>query len=380
MPTSRSKRQGRQVPLPELPAVAGLLGADQVLATARSIAAAQEPGGAIPWFAGGHTDPWDHVECAMALSATGPTESAVRAYDYLRRTQRPDGSWPAKVRGGVVEDAGSESNQCAYVAVGVWHHLLVTGDERFARQMWSTVRAAIDLVVRLQTDRGEIRWAIDPAGRPVADALLTGSSSTYQSLRCALALADWVGEAVPDWEVAAGRLGHAVRAHPEAFLDKSRFSMDWYYPVLGGAVRDGRGRELLSAGWDEFVVAGLGVRCVSDEPWVTGAETCELVLALDTVGRRDDALGLLEQMQHLRDTDGSYWTGYQFVEDVNWPDEHTTWTAAAVVLAVDALSGVSGGSGIFRAETLPTGLDLRDLDCGCAPEWAALRGSAAQDS
>jgi hypothetical protein len=113
---------------------------------------------------------------------------------------------------------------------------------------------------------------------------------------------------------------------------------------------------------------------------VTGAETCELVLALDTVGRRDDALGLLEQMQHLRDTDGSYWTGYQFVEDVNWPDEHTTWTAAAVVLAVDALSGVSGGSGIFRAETLPTGLDLRDLDCGCAPEWAALRGSAAQDS
>jgi hypothetical protein len=236
------------VPLPELPALAGLLGADQVLATARSIAAAQEPGGAIPWFAGGHTDPWDHVECAMALSATGLTEAAVRAYDHLRRTQRPDGSWPAKVRGGVVEDAGSESNQCAYVAVGVWHHLLVTGDERFARQMWSTVRAAIDLVVRLQTDRGEIRWAIDPAGRPVDDALLTGSSSTYQSLRCALALADWVGEAVPDWEIAAGRLGHAVRAHPEAFLDKSRFSMDWYYPVLGGAVRDERGREMLSAG------------------------------------------------------------------------------------------------------------------------------------
>ena len=60
--------------------------------------------------------------------------------------------------------------------------------------------------------------------------------------------------------------------------------MDWYYPVLGGAVRGAGAAARLHAGWDEFVVPGLGVRCVSDEPWVTGAETCELVIALDAVG------------------------------------------------------------------------------------------------
>jgi len=353
------------VPLPDLPAVAGLLDGEAVAATARAIAAAQEPSGAIPWFPGGHVDPWDHVECAMALSVGGLTGEAARAYDYLRRAQAPDGSWPCKVVRGAVVDAGRETNQCAYVAVGVWHHLLLTGDERFAWRMWPTVRRALDYVVSHQTDRGEIRWSVDDVGVPSDDALLTGSSSTYQSLRCGLALADWVGEAAPEWELAAGRLAHVVRAHPEAFLDKSRFSMDWYYPVLGGAVRGPSAHERLAARWDDFVVDGLGARCVDDEPWVTGAETCELVLALDAVGDRDRALAVFADVQHLRTERASYWTGWQFAEQIFWPDEQSTWTAAAVVLAADALSRCTPGNGIFRGDRLPQVADLPGAACGC---------------
>jgi hypothetical protein len=351
---------------PDVPEIASVLDADAVLATAQTIAAAQEASGAIPWFPGGHTDPWDHVECAMALSAAGLVAEAERAYDWLRRTQRADGSWPSKVTGGTVVDAGAETNQCAYLAVGVWHHVLVTGDDRFATRMWPAVRRALDFVVGRQTDRGEIGWLVGADGSTTDDALLTGSSSTYQSMRCAMALADWVGQPQPDWELAAGRLAHVVAEHPEAFLDKSRYSMDWYYPVLGGAVRGAAAHERFAERWDAFVVPDLGVRCVSDQPWVTGAETCELVLALDTVGDADRALALLADMQHLREPDGSYWTGWQFREQVNWPDEHSTWTAAAVVLAVDALSRTTPASGIFRAERLPTGVDLiPDPACGC---------------
>lgn len=361
----------------DVPALAGLLTADDMRATGRAIAAAQERSGAIPWFTGGHTDPWDHVECAMALSVTGLDAEAVAAYDWLRRTQRRDGSWPAKTRGGSVEDAGSETNQCAYVAVGVWHHLLVTDDECFATRMWPTVRAAIDFVVAHQTERGEIRWAVDTHGRASRDALLTGSSSTYQSLRCALALAEWVGEPQPEWELAAGRLAHVVAEHDdEAFLDKQRYSMDWYYPVLGGAVRGADGRRRIASRWDEFVVGHLGARCVSDEPWVTGAETCELAIALDTVGDRERALQVVADMQHLRESDGSYWTGYQYVERINWPDERSTWTGAAVILAVDALTRTTPGNGIFRGDGLPTGVDLTDPTCGCAPQWLQLERPA----
>ena len=62
-------------------------------------------------------------------------------------------------------------------------------------------------------------------------------SSIYQALRAGVALAELLDEPQPEWELAGGRLGHALREHRDLFLDKSTFSMDWYYPVLGGAVR-----------------------------------------------------------------------------------------------------------------------------------------------
>jgi hypothetical protein len=114
--------------------------------------------------------------------------------------------------------------------------------------------------------------------------------------------------------------------------------------------------------WDDFVVPGLGVRCVSDRPWVTGAETCELALALDTLGERDRAIEMVAAMQHLRESDGSYWTGYVFDDDARWPVERSTWTAAAVILAVDAIAGDGSQSGVFRADDLPLGVDV-GADC-----------------
>ena len=115
----------------------------------------QRPDGAIPW-PDGHVDPWDHVECAMALSACGLTVPARLAYQWLRDTQRPDGSWPRTTGGpgaaspAEVTDHAAESHHAAYVAVGVWHEYLVTGDRRFAARMWPAVRAAIEWVLDLQ--------------------------------------------------------------------------------------------------------------------------------------------------------------------------------------------------------------------------------------
>ena len=54
------------VTLPEVP---GILSGSDVLATAHAIAEVQRGDGMIPWFVGGHCDPWNHVESAMALSS-----------------------------------------------------------------------------------------------------------------------------------------------------------------------------------------------------------------------------------------------------------------------------------------------------------------------
>lgn len=350
---------------PNLPTVPGVLTATEVAHTAAAIARAQEPSGALPWFSGGHVDAWNHVEAAMALSVGGLFAEADAAYEWSRRTQATDGSWPAQLRTGRVEDATADTNFCAYIAVGVWHHFLITGNQDFAHRMWPVVRRAMDFVLGLQVGRGEIGWARTTAGETVHDALLSGCSSIHHSLRCALALAAWAGQPQPEWEVALGELGHVIRDHRESFMDKSRYSMDWYYPVLGGAVRGDAGRYLLDTRWSDFVVDGLGARCVDDHPWVTGAETCELALSLDAIGERTHARDMLAVMQHLRDPDGSYWTGLVYTDGLRWPEERTTWTGAAVLLAADALAGATSASGIFRGEELPMGLATDDARCGC---------------
>nr|WP_046508786.1 prenyltransferase [Streptomyces odonnellii] len=354
----------------------GVLTAEQAAETVAGILAVQRRDGAIPWFRGHHLDPWDHVEAAMALDAAGEHGAAARAYEWLARHQNEDGSWYAAYgdagadTGGastaavtaapvlVPRDLGRESNFVAYTAVGVWHHYLATGDDAFLDRMWPVVHAAIEFVLVLQRPGGQIGWKREADGTPLDDALLTGCSSVHQALRCALAIAEEREEPQPDWELAAGALGHAIRSHPERFLDKSRYSMDWYYPVLGGAVTGAQATARIEAGWDRFVVPGLGVRCVVPNPWVTGGESCELALALWVMGESDRALEVLQSIQHLRAEDGMYWTGYVFEGNrAVWPEERTTWTAGSLLLAVAALGGDEATTAVFGGERLPRGLE-----------------------
>jgi hypothetical protein len=290
----------------------------------------------------------------MALDVGREHQRAAAAYRWLAARQRPDGSWAAEYRDGAEHAPAAESNHAGYLAVGTWHSWLVSGDDGLVADLWPAVRRGLDLVTRMQLPGGAIGWALRPDGTPDETALLTGNASLFQALRCGVALAGLLGEPQPDWELAAADLGAALRDRPEAFADRSRYSMDWYYPVLGGAVAGAAADERLAGDWERFVVPGLGVRCVADRPWVTGAETCELALALAAIGRGDAALEQLAAMQHLRADDGSYWTGLVYADDARWPVERTTWTAAAVVLAADALAGATPGAAVFtEPEALP---------------------------
>ncbi|UOY02008.1 prenyltransferase/squalene oxidase repeat-containing protein [Blastococcus sp. PRF04-17] len=350
--------------LPELP---GVLGADQVRATVRWIADQQDADGSLPWLRGGQLDPWDSVEAAMALDTGGRPDRARAAYRWLATRQRPDGSWASEYRSGIETAPAAESNHAGYLAVGIWHSWLTTADDGVVAEFWPHVRRGLDLVTRMQLPGGAIGWALRPDGSPDGTALLTGNASLFQALRCGIALAELTGEPQPDWELAVTGLGDALRTRPTAFADRSRFSMDWYYPVLGGAVSGAAARDRLAADWDRFVVPGLGARCVADRPWVTGAETCELALALAAAGQRDAAVEQLAAMQHLRDDDGSYWTGYVFADDARWPVERTTWTAAAVVLAADALSAATPAADLFTDPGALPAPGATDRDA--SPDW-----------
>ncbi|MGE3620627.1 MAG: prenyltransferase/squalene oxidase repeat-containing protein [Acidimicrobiia bacterium] len=351
-------------------AVPGAVSADELRATVDAIAEWQLPSGMVPWFPGGHADPWNHVEATMALTLGGRHAEAERAFEWLVGRQRPDGSWHQYYVADGVEQDKLDANVCAYVATGVWHRYLVTGDEGFAATMWPVVERAVDFVLDLQTPRGEILWARHADGTPWSFALLTGSSSICHSLRCAIALAEHLGFERPDWELSAARLAQVIAHEPDAFAPKHRWAMDWYYPVLAGVVGGAAGRERLAERADAFVMEDCGVRCVSDRPWVTVAETCECAMAHLAVGDTATAERLFGWTRRFRHDDGRYWTGTVFPDESRFPTgERSTYTAAAVVLCADALTATSGASGLFTRhdELLPplieTGSpELRNLD------------------
>ena len=188
--------------LPEIP---GLLSAEDLRRTADSIAEVQLPDGMIPWFTGGHADPWNHVEAAMALAVTGHLDEAEAAYGWLTGTQNDDGAWHAYYVAGGVEDPKFDANVIAYVATGAWHHWLLTRDRGFLESLWPVVERALDYVLDLQAPRGEILWARHPDGTPWPYALLTGSSSVCHSLRCGIAVAEELGHERPDRQALSPR-------------------------------------------------------------------------------------------------------------------------------------------------------------------------------
>jgi len=326
-------------------------------AVADLIVGVQRKSGEIPWHSGGKTDPWDHVEAAMGLTVGGYFNEARKAYRWLAGRQLSDGSWYAAYRNGIPEDTTRDTNFCAYIAVGLYHYYLSTGDTDFLARMWPTVRSAIDFTLRLQAPGGAVYWAVSPAGDIDKMALLTGSSAIYMSLKCALAIAAVIQRThlsfgksgTLGWHPALEKLARAIRHRPHHFnMTKSRFAMDWFYPILSGALTGEAAHRRINRFWKKFVIKNEGVRCVSDKPWITVAETAELVLALEALGSRAQARVVFDWICDRRFSDGTYWCGFNVPELEIWPKESMTWTNAVMLLAADSLYDLTPAGRLFR--------------------------------
>ncbi len=314
------------------------------------IARTQKKSGDIPWHSSGITDPWDHIESAMGLSIGGRLNESANAFEWLRNMQMLDGSWYSSYENGTPKDKTRETNMSAYIAVGLFQYWLITTDYRFIKSMWDTLCKAINFVVDHQGPNGEIYWAISPEGKVDTTALLTASSSVFMSLKCAIALAYELGINVPRWEKALKKLKRAILYYKDSLFDssKARFSMDWFYPILCGAISGNVAHERICHCWDTFVVEGLGVRCVSDRPWITIAESSELVLSLDAMGNSDLARTIFNWIAGRIFEDGSFWCGFTFPEIKIWPVEKITWNNAALLMATDVLHNLTPANNMFH--------------------------------
>lgn len=306
----------------------------------------QTPSGAIPWYDEGITDPWDHVECAIALDLTGRFEPAVRAYHWLKQMQNPDGSWYSGYVADQPKDLTRDTNHSTYIATGVWHHYRITGDEEFLRDMWACVEKAIDFALTMQQPGGEILWACNGGKGTWPGAIYAASTCVWQSVRSGLKIAGKLGLGRPHWEEANERLLDAMHERRHSFdrygEDSQGFATNWYYPVLTGVIAGEDAHRVISGRWNDFVVEDWGCKCVTGTPWVTVAETSELVMSLYRIGDRERAGRLMRWMLRLKDHDGGFETGVKLPDQMIWPEEKNTWTSAGVIMAIAAWAKAEG--------------------------------------
>ncbi len=182
-------------------------------------------------------------------------------------------------------------------------------------------------------------------------ALLTGSSSIYMSLKCALAIAKTLGHKMPAWHSALNRLGDAIRNKPHLYnVTKSRFSMYWFYPILAGVLTGADAQARIDKYWKKYIIEERGVRCVHDEPWVTIAESSELTIALAAMGNFELAKIVFSWIVDRRYDDGSYWCGFTCPDIIVWPEDKITWTNAVALMAADAIYSLTPAGQIFSHE------------------------------
>ena len=324
---------------------AGSLSKNYLDPTVNSIVDMQQADGSIPWLQGGITDPWTHVENAMAIDIGNYHAEAEHAYDWLATIQLEDGSWYASYKDGQPQDTSKVSHVISYLAVGVWHHYLVTSDISFLTRMWPVVQSAIDFVLSMRGPNGEIYWARDSAGVIYPTALISSCSSTYLSIKSALSIASVVGDERAGWKEANIALAKAIQDLPcplnSPQENKNTFAMDWYYPAMCCVINGNDAKQRLYSNWNKFVIDGLGSLCSLEQGWVTAAETSELAIALAVHGEYTHSATVFNWLQQMRDEDGAYWYGIALPDREIWPEEKPSWTSAAVILAADMLRPMS---------------------------------------
>ena len=130
--------------------------------------------------------------------------------------------------------------------------------------------------------------------------------------------------------------------------------MDWYYPVLTSALTGAQAKARMADGWDRFVMEGLGVRCVDDEPWMTASETAECALAF-ACDRRSVDRHRPAPMRTLNRTPCAttgcvldrHRHGGAGPQSCSRSTSTRSYTAAAVILAVDAITQTTQAANLF---------------------------------
>ena len=331
-------------------------GKDIFLRIAQSIKTNQLDSGAIPSNADLSHDPWDHIEAIMGLNFLNDKESSDLAFKWLKNNQNKDGSWYAKYFNNNPIELNKPTHFGPYISVAALHYYKIFSDKDKLLELWETIDSAIDFSLNLQGSNGTIPWSVDANNQIEKDFLLTGASSILKSLECAIAISKILDlDSNKKWTKAYELLAYAIKNPKGLFdktIDRSRFSMDWYYPIISGVLSDSEKDKYIKKIYKDFYIEGIGVKCVVEEPWVTVAETSEFIVSLVISNEIEEAKKLLIEVMNISDLNDIPYMGWQYKENIFWPEEKPSWTAAALILAADSIYDFSSGSDILKENQL----------------------------
>ena len=292
----------------------------------------QSSSGAIFWDEKGKCDPWDHCECLIALAIYEEWEHFWRGVNWFFTNLNEDGLIYAEFQNEKPSKLHYESHHAPYIIIPLIQASLIDQEQDYKKILTNEQLLKLENIFEVLDDfkdeDGYFYWAKDSNGYS-DNSLITASMSIFLSL---------VGKdkSFPKfntemWQEKFNRDG----------VDRSRFSMDFYYPFLAG-IKNNK-KEFLDL-LDNYYVKGLGVKCVAEEPWVTIAESSECVISALIHDNENIAKQIFNDIQQFQNKDGIFPTGYQYDMEIFWPEENSTWTNAAVIIAAHALSFYDLGS------------------------------------
>ena len=286
----------------------------------------QSSSGAIFWDEKGKCDPWDHCECLIALAIYEEWEHFWRGVNWFFTNLNEDGLIYAEFQNEKPSKLHYESHHAPYIIMPLIQASLIDKEQNYKKILTNEQLLKLENIFEVLDDfkdeDGYFYWAKDSNGYS-DNSLITASMSIFLSLVAK-------DKSFPKfntemWQEKFNRDG----------VDRSRFSMDFYYPFLAG-IKNNK-KEILDL-LDNYYVKGLGVKCVAEEPWVTIAESSECVISALIHDNENIAKQIFNDIQQFQNKDGIFPTGYQYDMEIFWPEENSTWTNAAVIIAAHALS------------------------------------------
>ena len=252
----------------------------------------QSSSGAIFWDEKGKCDPWDHCECLIALAIYEEWEHFWRGVNWFFTNLNEDGLIYAEFQNEKPSKLHYESHHAPYIIMPLIQASLIDKEQNYKKILTNEQLLKLENIFEVLDDfkdeDGYFYWAKDSNGYS-DNSLITASMSIFLSLVAK-------DKSFPKfntemWQEKFNRDG----------VDRSRFSMDFYYPFLAG-IKNNK-KEFLDL-LDNYYVKGLGVKCVAEEPWVTIAESSECVISALIHDNENIAKQLFQDIQQFQNKDG----------------------------------------------------------------------------